>query len=123
VVARLKVDEDLPPAIADLLTARGYDAVTVGVQGWQGMPDDELWGRIQAEGRWLVTADKEFADLRRYPPGSHAGIILLRSREESRRSYVEIAAIAIDRVTLDQVPGSVIVATPRRVRVRRPLSS
>jgi predicted nuclease of predicted toxin-antitoxin system len=123
VIPRLKVDEDLSPAIADLLNARGYDAVTVGDQGWQGLPDDELWGRIQAEGRWLVTGDKEFADLRRNPAGSHAGIILLRSREESRRSYVEIAAIAIDRVSLDEVPGSVIVATEKRVRIRRPLSS
>jgi hypothetical protein len=48
---------------------------------------------------------------------------LLRSREESRRSYVEIAAIAIDRISLDEVPGSVIVATEKRVRIRRPLSS
>jgi predicted nuclease of predicted toxin-antitoxin system len=123
VAARLKVDEDLPPAIADLLTAHGYDAVTVGDQGWQGMPEDELWRRIQVEGRWLVTADKEFADLRRYPAGSHAGVVLLRSREESRRSYLEIAATAIDRVKLDEVPGSVIIATSRRVRVRRPLPS
>jgi len=78
VAARLKVDEDLPPAIADMLTACAYDAVTVGDQGWQGMSDDELWRRIQLEGRWLVTADKEFGDARRYPPGSHAGVILLR---------------------------------------------
>jgi hypothetical protein len=24
---------------------------------------------VQGEGRWLVTADKGFADLRQYPPG------------------------------------------------------
>jgi hypothetical protein len=48
---------------------------------------------------------------------------LLRSRDESRRSYLEIAATEIDRVKFDEVPGSVIIATPRRVRVRRPLPS
>jgi predicted nuclease of predicted toxin-antitoxin system len=123
VATRLKVDEDLPPAIAELLNAHGYDAVTVGDQGWQGMTDDELWARIQAEARWLVTADKQFADLRRYPAGSHAGVILLRSREESRRSYVEIAATAIGRANLEEIPGSVVIVTPRRIRIRRPLSS
>ncbi|MGH7045287.1 MAG: DUF5615 family PIN-like protein [Stellaceae bacterium] len=59
--ARLKIDENLPREIADLLNAQGYDAVTVLVQGWRRMADDELWRRIQAEVRWLVTADKEFA--------------------------------------------------------------
>ncbi len=64
-VVRLKVDENLPSEIAELLNGHGCDALMVSDQGWQGMVDDELWGRVQAEGRWLVTADKQFADLRR----------------------------------------------------------
>jgi len=35
------------------------------MQGWQGL------------------ADKGFADLRVYPPGSHAGVLLFRLDEES----------------------------------------
>jgi predicted nuclease of predicted toxin-antitoxin system len=74
---QVKVDEDLPRQVADLLIAKGIDAVTVVEQGWQGTPDADLWPRVQSEGRWLLTADKGFADLRRHPPGSHAGVILL----------------------------------------------
>jgi predicted nuclease of predicted toxin-antitoxin system len=85
VSARLKVDEDLPRQIADLLIARGYDAATVVGQGWQGMSDEILWPQVQNERRWQMTADKGFANLLQYPPGSHAGVILLRSQEESRR--------------------------------------
>src|SRR6476620_5521935 len=59
---RIKVDENLPDQIADVFNAHGYDAVTVGDQGWQGLANDELWRRIQAEGRWLVTAQ----GIRRY---------------------------------------------------------
>ena len=77
--ARFKVDEALPRQIADLLTVHGHDAATVGGRGWQGMSDEILWPRVQNEWRWLMTADKGFADLRQYPPGSHAGVILLRS--------------------------------------------
>ncbi|MGH7907067.1 MAG: hypothetical protein ACREP6_10600 [Candidatus Binataceae bacterium] len=33
---RVKVDEDLPRQIADLMAARGHDAATVMGQGWQG---------------------------------------------------------------------------------------
>ena len=101
--ARLKVDEDLPRQIADLLIARGHDALTVAGQGWQGAPDHVLWPCIQDERRWLITADKGFADLRRHPPGSRAGVILLRSQQESRRAYLELAAMALQHLKLDEL--------------------
>jgi hypothetical protein len=88
-------------------------------QGWQGTPDNILWSLIQSERRWLITADKGFADLRRYPPGSHWGVILLRAPEESRRAYMELVSLMLDRVDLDRLGGAVVVATGRGVRIRR----
>jgi predicted nuclease of predicted toxin-antitoxin system len=119
VIARVKIDEDLPRQVADLVAAQGYDAATVVGQGWQGVSDDELWPRAQDERRWLITADKGFADLRAHPAGSHAGVILLRAPEESRRAYLELAAIALDKIKLDDLAGAVVVATYRGVRIRR----
>jgi predicted nuclease of predicted toxin-antitoxin system len=116
---RIKVDEDLPRQIADLLISRGHDAATVVGQGWQGVSDDVLWPRVQNERRWLITADKGFANLRRHPPGSHAGVILLRAQEESRRTYMELAALALERLKLDEIPGALVVVTHRGVRIRR----
>jgi hypothetical protein len=63
--------------------------------------------------------NKGFADLRQYPPGSHAGVILLRSQEESRQAYLELAAIALERLKLDELAGAVVVVTYRGVRIRR----
>ena len=48
-ISRVKIDEDLPRQVADLVAARGYDVATVVGQGWQGMADDELWPRPQDE--------------------------------------------------------------------------
>jgi predicted nuclease of predicted toxin-antitoxin system len=78
-----------------------------------------LWARVQNERRWLITADKGFADLRLHPPGSHAGVILLRSQEESRRAYLELAANALQQLQLDELAGAVVVVTYRGIRVRR----
>ena len=118
-ITHVKIDEDLPRQVADIVGARGYDVATVVGQGWQGLSDDELWPRVQDEGRWLITADKGFADLRLHPAGSHAGVILLRAPEESRRAYLELAAIALDRLELDNLAGAVVVVTYRSVRIRR----
>jgi predicted nuclease of predicted toxin-antitoxin system len=119
VSARIKVDEDLPRQVADLLSARGYDATTVEGQGWRSVSDDVLWLRVQDERRWLMIADKGFADLRQHPPGSHTGVILLRSQEESRRAYLELAALAFEQLKLDELAGAVVVVTYGGIRIRR----
>jgi predicted nuclease of predicted toxin-antitoxin system len=118
VPVRLKVDENLPDQLADLLAELGHDAVTVADQGWRGIADRDLWRGVQAEGRWLVTADKEFADLRRYPPGSHAGVILLRLAEQSRVDYLRLAGAAVASLDLDNLAGAIVVVADRGVRIR-----
>jgi predicted nuclease of predicted toxin-antitoxin system len=119
VSTRIKVDEDLPLQIAELFASHGNDATTVVAQGWQGVPDEILWGRIQAEGRWLITGDKGFADLRLHPPGTHAGVILLRPQEESRRAYLQLVETVLNLLDLDNSPGAVAVVTHRGLRIRR----
>jgi predicted nuclease of predicted toxin-antitoxin system len=118
-VARLKVDENLPDEIADLFDRHGHDAVTVADQGWRGIADPELWQGVQDESRWLVTADKELADPRRRPPGTHVGVILLRSNEEGLDAYLRLTQRLIDHVDLDNETGAVIVVNRRGVRIRR----
>jgi predicted nuclease of predicted toxin-antitoxin system len=99
---------------------QGYEATTVLAQGWRGLPDEHLWPRVQLESRFLVTADKGFADLRSYPPGSHAGILLLRLDEESRRGYIELVGRVLQQLDIATHGGDVIVASLRGIRVRKP---
>jgi predicted nuclease of predicted toxin-antitoxin system len=116
--ARLKVDENLPREIAELLSGHGHDAVTVLAQGWTGAADDDLWQLLQKERRWLVTADEEFADLRLYPPGTHADVLLLRPDEEGMENYLRLAAIAVERLVFDEIGGAIVVISDRGVRIR-----
>jgi len=117
---QIKVDEDLPTQVAELFAQHGYEAATVVAQGWKGLPDEQLWPRVQREGRLLVTADKGFADLRSYPPGSHAGILLLRLDEESRRGYLDLVRRVLQQLDIATHGGDVIVASLRGIRVRKP---
>ncbi len=116
----VKLDEDLPKSLGADLIARGYPVATVRDQGWGGMNDDELWLRVSAEGRFFITSDKEFGDIRRHPPGSHPGILLLRP---DRQGVLELRALlssALEGPGLEALAGTVSVATNRALRVRRP---
>lgn len=74
---------------------------------------------MQEEKRFLITADKGFADIRMFPPGTHAGILLLRPAEDGIRPLIDLLKRVLDSHRLDDLQGSVTVATPRNIRIRR----
>ncbi|MDQ1256312.1 MAG: hypothetical protein QG656_908 [Candidatus Hydrogenedentes bacterium] len=119
----IKVDEDLPRDTALLLCNHGYDALTVLDQEMGGWKDADLWKSIQREQRFLVTADKGFADLRAFPPGSHSGVLLLRPGEDGIEPLLKLLDAVLRSYSLDALAGAATVATPRGIRIRHSTSS
>ena len=68
----------------------------------------------------LLTLDIEFADLRKYPPGSHPGIILFRLASLSPLSVNKFIVAFIQFTELGKLAGCVAVVDPAYVRVRSP---
>lgn len=116
----IKVDEDIPPIAAVYLQEHGYTASTVVAQGMGGWKDEALWQAVQADQQFLLTADKGFGDVRRHPPGSHAGILLLRPDEDGIRAILDLLQMVLAQVDIAQLAGTIAVATPRGLRIRRP---
>ncbi len=116
---RVKVDEDLPKAAVQMLRDRGYEAVSVMEQGMGGWKDPALWEAMQVEQRFLVTADKGFADIRFYAPGTHAGVLLLRPDQDGIRPIIELLERLLGGYDLEALARAVTVVTPRGIRIRR----
>jgi len=116
---RIKVDEDLPREVVELLRGSGFEADRVADQGMSGWEDLELFRAIQPEGRFLVTADKDFGDVRQFPPGTHSGILLLRPDRQGIGPALTLIQDVLDTHDLESLTGTLTVATPRGVRVRR----
>jgi len=69
----------MPRSTARVLRDAGYDAVDVRDIGLAGHPDDEVFAVAQSMRAVLITADREFASLLKFPLGSHSGVILTRT--------------------------------------------
>ncbi len=119
----VKVDEDLPRDAARLLRERGHDASTVLEQGMGGWKDAELWEAVQRERRFLITADKGFADILAFPPCSHAGVLLLRPGDDGIQPILDLLDGVLRSYALDTLTGTLTVATPRGIRIRRSAAS
>jgi predicted nuclease of predicted toxin-antitoxin system len=115
----VKLDEDLSPMVAVPLRDAGYAVATVYSQGWSGLKDDELWARVSAEGLFFITADKGFADIRRYVAGRHPGILLLRPSRDSLVEYQALLRQVLAKGQLEALRGNIAVATHSRIRIRR----
>ena len=64
----LKLDENLGRSHVELLRNAGRQADRVYDEGLSGETDSTVWEQVCAEGRFFITLDLDFADVRRYPP-------------------------------------------------------
>jgi Domain of unknown function (DUF5615) len=88
---RFKTDENLPLALCEILRSAGHDAASVREQSLVGRPDTDIAAVCMAEKRAIVTLDLDFSDIRTYPPGSYAGIVVLPRRCRRPRYAAEMA--------------------------------
>ena len=119
----LKLDENLGRSHVELLRNAGHQADRVYDEGLSGESDSAVWKRVCAEGRFFITLDLDFADVRRYQPGSHHGILLLRARSRSRSAVLQVLQRVLSEQQLDNLSGCLAVADETHTRIRRPPSS
>lgn len=116
----VKLDENLPSRLVDALAAFGHDIDTVLAEGLSGRPDEEVWDAAQATGRFLITQDLDFSDMRRFQPGAHPGILLIRLRNPGRNALFLKVKNLFENEAVDTWMGCFVVATERKLRIRRP---
>ncbi len=117
---RIKLDENLPNRLASLLHDLGHDVHTTLQEGLNGRPDQKIWEASQREARFLITQDLDFSDLRKFVPGSHSGILLVRLHLPSRLSLIGRISEIFRTETYDDWTGCFVVATDRKIRVVKP---
>jgi predicted nuclease of predicted toxin-antitoxin system len=117
-VRQVKADECLPVECADLLAGKGHNVETVLQEGLQGAADLEVWLAAQSERRFLVTSDLDFSDLRRYAPGTHYGVLLLRLHKEGKTRLIDYLEWLLTQYDISQWEGCLVVATDHKVRIK-----
>ncbi len=118
---KFKLDENLPIAIAIDLSDLGHDVDTSPSEGLAGLPDEDIWCAAQAAERFLITQDMDFSDVRKFSPGTHFGLLLIRLRDPSRGRLIERIQRILDRSDIESWARCFVVATEQKIRVRRPV--
>ena len=117
---KVKLDENVPAALKGMLEQQGHDTITVPQEGLAGRCDAAIWEAAQAEDRLLITMDLDFADIRRFSPGTHGGLLILRPPRHGRRSISALLKAVVAQHPLESFKGCIVISDERTIRVRKP---
>lgn len=117
---RLKLDENLPDSVIALLRRVDHDVDTARAEGLRGARDPVVLAGATADGRLLLTLDRGLGDIRAYPPGTHAGVLVIRLDHQSPRAIRHAVERIGASVDLDNLQGCIAVWRDGELRVRRP---
>jgi len=115
---RIKVDENIGRSGVSLLRQAGHDVMTVPEQELSGAADEVIFQACASEQRTLITLDRDFGQVPRFPPKQGAGIVILelgapatrRLLENRLREFLTLAATR-------PVVGELWIVEAGRVRV------
>ena len=115
---KLKLDENLGELGRDVLTAAGHDVSTVAMQQMSGSRDVALYEACRDGRRVLITLDRDFGEVLRFPPEGTAGIAILHCRGRLSPAIIlaRIKELALLLET-EKISGQRWIVEPGRLRV------
>jgi predicted nuclease of predicted toxin-antitoxin system len=114
---KVKLDENMPTAMAELLRGAGHDSATVAEEGLSGTDDKQILRTATAEDRIVITFDVGFGNIRAFPPGSHAGVVVFRLHDQRWAVLEEPARRMLNSGTLDRLRRGLAIINESRVRI------
>ncbi len=118
-MARFLVDEDLPTSTPKVFENHGYPVESVRSLGMRGATDTEVMDQAYEDDRIVVTRDKDFGDVLRYPKANHPGAVIVRLPHTFTTQQINERLDAfLENVDPNIFEHSVIVLELGRYRVR-----
>ena len=114
---RFLVDECTGPKVVEWLRGQGHEVFSVFEEA-RGLEGDEVIHKAYAEGRLLITNDKDFGEKVYRQRRPHRSVIFMRLEDERAANKIEVLRRLLD-VYADRLTDSFVVVTDSRVRFAR----
>jgi predicted nuclease of predicted toxin-antitoxin system len=115
---RIKLCENIGRRGADLLKASGHDVMTVRDQNLGGIGDQALFEGCGREQRVLITLNRDFGQILRFPPEKSAGIVVLDPGSRPTHAGLLAQVRSFLYVLESREPtGELWIIEPGRVRI------
>lgn len=117
---KILADENLYEPIVDYLRSLGHDVVRFRGADLSGSPDDDIYRRAVADDRLIVTMDKDFLRMQRFPPDECGGIVVVKIYRWTVAEATRLFKQHFETLDQERVKGRLTIIIPDGVRQRSP---
>jgi len=112
-------NENLFEPIIDYLRDLGSDILSARDAGLSGISDNEVYQLACNEERVIITMDKDFSRMFRFPPEKCGGIIVVKIYKRTVDETLEIFKKFYRSLKEKDIRKNLVIITPENVRIRR----
>ena len=113
----LKLDENVPDSVGAILRQAGHDVALARDQQLAGVSNHQGLSVASREDRVLISFDRGFTNVIQHPPGSTAGIVVMRLREQTLPRMRQVAAVLGSLLATEHIRGRLWVLDESRLRI------
>ncbi len=112
-------DENVFVPIVESLRKLGHDVFDIKEQKLFGTDDLDIYKMSIEQKRVLLTMDKDFSNIIKYPPGVHSGIIVLKLYRLTVEVVTTIFMNSFKALDEINIKGNTVIIDKNKTRVRR----
>ena len=115
---RFLTDENIFPQVVTFLRKSGHDVKDIQESGLYQITDDKIVEIATQEERTIITFDKHFGDILRYPPYNLTGILLIRIHPPLLEDIFSALRNLFKNYHADSFQGRLVVLSKLGYRIR-----
>lgn len=112
-------DENLFEPVIDYLKTLGHNIFSIRDENLSGTSDDEIYRIACEENKAIITMDKDFSKVVRYPAKNCGGIILVKIYRRTVDETLNIFKSFFEKIKPEDIKENLIIMTPHGFRIRR----
>lgn len=112
-------DENIPVKIIEYLESAGYSVMDLRKYKIKHLTDEQVMSFATDKKLILLTFDKHFSNIMKYPPEKYYGIIRIRIHPPILDDIKKSLQLFFDKMKVDDIAGKLIVLEKDGFRIRK----
>jgi predicted nuclease of predicted toxin-antitoxin system len=112
-------NENLFEPIIDYLKSVGNTVLSMRESGLSGITDEEVYDKACKEKMVIITMDKDFTRIFRFPPAKCGGIVVIKIYKRTVDETLRIFKRYYQKIKKEDIRGNLVIITPEGVRIKR----
>lgn len=104
----------------EFLRKQGYDVIKAIEVGLEDASDKEIIPFCRKEKRIILTLDRDFTSLYRFPLGTHKGIVVLRINPFNPSTLIESLTSLTERKLFTRFKDALVIVRRNKITIVRP---